>query len=94
MAERALHEMRALIRLMQEEMGMVQEKKKKAQEEEEQRRKQEELHAKQEAQKKEEQLIKEKAQRKGGCLSFDLGFKREVCSYYTNKIIFEFYKNT
>ncbi|XP_008333866.1 mRNA export factor GLE1 [Cynoglossus semilaevis] len=65
LAERALHEMRALIRLMQEEMGMVQEKKKKAQEEEEQRRKQEELHAKQEAQKKEEQLIKEKAQRKG-----------------------------
>uniref|UniRef100_A0A667YYI9 mRNA export factor GLE1 n=1 Tax=Myripristis murdjan TaxID=586833 RepID=A0A667YYI9_9TELE len=39
-AERALHEMRALIRLMQEETAKAQEKKKKEQEEEEERRKQ------------------------------------------------------
>uniref|UniRef100_A0A8C4EYH2 mRNA export factor GLE1 n=1 Tax=Dicentrarchus labrax TaxID=13489 RepID=A0A8C4EYH2_DICLA len=51
-AERALHEMRALIRLMQEEVAKSQEKKKKEQEQEEERRKQVELQAQQEAQKK------------------------------------------
>uniref|UniRef100_A0A665WRQ4 mRNA export factor GLE1 n=1 Tax=Echeneis naucrates TaxID=173247 RepID=A0A665WRQ4_ECHNA len=64
-AERALHEMRTLIRLMQEEAAKVQEKKKKDQEEEEARRKQAELQALQEAQKKAAQSAKEKAQRKG-----------------------------
>ncbi|GLD61418.1 nucleoporin GLE1 [Lates japonicus] len=64
-AERALHEMRALIRLMQEEAAKVQEKKKKDQEEEEARRKQAELQVQQEAQKKAAQSAKEKAQRKG-----------------------------
>ncbi|XP_074527277.1 mRNA export factor GLE1 [Halichoeres trimaculatus] len=64
-AERALHEMRALIRLMQEEVAKAQEKKKKEQEEEEELRKQKELQAQQEAQKKAEQSAKEKAQRKG-----------------------------
>uniref|UniRef100_A0A671X7D5 mRNA export factor GLE1 n=1 Tax=Sparus aurata TaxID=8175 RepID=A0A671X7D5_SPAAU len=51
-AERALHEMRALIRLMQEEVAKTQEKKKKEQEQEEEHRKQVELQAQQEAQKK------------------------------------------
>ncbi|XP_071339931.1 mRNA export factor GLE1 [Trachinotus anak] len=64
-AERALHEMRALIRVIQEEVAKVQEKKKRDQEEEEGRRKQAELQAQQEAQKKAEQSAKEKAQRKG-----------------------------
>ncbi|XP_070760483.1 mRNA export factor GLE1 [Enoplosus armatus] len=64
-AERALHEMRALIRLMQEEVAKTQEKKKKDQEEEEQRRKQVELQAQQEAQKKAAQSAKEKARKKG-----------------------------
>lgn len=64
-AERALHEMRALIRLMQEEAAKVREKKKKEQEQEEERRKQAELLAKQEGEKKAAQLAKEKAQRKG-----------------------------
>lgn len=64
-AERALHEMRALIRLMQEEMANAQEKKKKEQEQEEERRKQAELQAKQEAQKAAAQSAKAKAQRKG-----------------------------
>lgn len=64
-AERALHEMRALIRLMQEEVARAQEKKKKEQEEQEELRKQKELQAQQEAQKKAEQSAKEKAQRKG-----------------------------
>lgn len=64
-AERALHEMRALIRLMQEEVAKVQERKKKDQEEEEQRRKQAELQAQQEAQQKAAQSAKEKAKRKG-----------------------------
>uniref|UniRef100_A0A8C4EXG3 mRNA export factor GLE1 n=1 Tax=Dicentrarchus labrax TaxID=13489 RepID=A0A8C4EXG3_DICLA len=63
-AERALHEMRALIRLMQEEVAKSQEKKKKEQEQEEERRKQVELQAQQEAQKKAAQSAKEKAQRK------------------------------
>lgn len=64
-AERALHEMRTLIRLMQEEVSKAQEKKKKEQEQEEERRKQAELQAQQEAQKKAAQTAKEKAQRKG-----------------------------
>ncbi|XP_040898513.1 nucleoporin GLE1 [Toxotes jaculatrix] len=64
-AERALHEMRALIQQMQEEVVKVQEKKKKEQEEEEARRKQAELQVQQEAQKKAAQSAKEKAQRKG-----------------------------
>uniref|UniRef100_A0A672ZAH5 mRNA export factor GLE1 n=1 Tax=Sphaeramia orbicularis TaxID=375764 RepID=A0A672ZAH5_9TELE len=58
-AERALHEMRALIRLKQEEVAKAQEKKKE-QEEEEERRKEAELRAQQEAQKKAEETAKEK----------------------------------
>lgn len=65
MAERALHEMRALIRLMQEEVAKAQEKKKQEQEQEEKRRKQTELQAQQEAQKAAVQSAKEKAKRKG-----------------------------
>ncbi|XP_019966756.1 mRNA export factor GLE1 [Paralichthys olivaceus] len=61
-AERALHEMRALIRLMQEEVAKVQEHKKG---EEEALRKQAELQVQQEAQRKAAQLAKEKARRKG-----------------------------
>ncbi|KAM4746659.1 mRNA export factor GLE1 [Anableps anableps] len=64
-AERALCEMRSVIRQMQEEAARVQEKKKKDQEQEEERRKQEALQAQQEAQKKAEQAAKEKAQKKG-----------------------------
>ncbi|XP_008416011.1 mRNA export factor GLE1 [Poecilia reticulata] len=64
-AERALCEMRSVIRQMEEEAVRVQEKKKKDQEQEEERRKQEALQAQQEAQKKAEQAAKEKAQRKG-----------------------------
>uniref|UniRef100_A0A3Q3X2I4 mRNA export factor GLE1 n=1 Tax=Mola mola TaxID=94237 RepID=A0A3Q3X2I4_MOLML len=64
-AERALHEMRALIRLMQEEVAKAQEKKKQEQEQEEKRRKQTELQAQQEAQKAAVQSAKEKAKRKG-----------------------------
>lgn len=63
-AERALHEMRALIRLMQEEVAKAQEKKKQKEQEEE-HKKQVELQAQQEAQKKAAQVAKEKAQRKG-----------------------------
>lgn len=63
-ADRALHEMRALIRLMQEEVTKAQEKK-KDQEKEEARRKQAELQAQQDAQKKAAQSAKERAQRKG-----------------------------
>nr|XP_046241837.1 mRNA export factor GLE1 [Scatophagus argus] len=62
-AERALHEMRALIRLMQEEIAKAQEKKE--QEQEEERKKREVLQAQQEAQKKAAQSAKEKAQRRG-----------------------------
>lgn len=65
-AERALHEMRALIRLMQEEVAKAQEKKKKDQEEEEQRRKQVELQVQQEAQKKAAQSAKEKVKERKG----------------------------
>ncbi|KAM3611433.1 uncharacterized protein V6R79_018474 [Siganus canaliculatus] len=64
-AERALHEMRTLIRLMQEEVAKAQEKKKKEQEQEEERKKQVELQKQQEEQKKAAQTAKEKAQRKG-----------------------------
>lgn len=64
-AERALCEMRALIRQMQEEAARVQEEKKKEREQEEERRKQEALQAQQEAQRKAEQAAKEKAQKKG-----------------------------
>uniref|UniRef100_M3ZKT9 mRNA export factor GLE1 n=1 Tax=Xiphophorus maculatus TaxID=8083 RepID=M3ZKT9_XIPMA len=64
-AERALCEMRSVIRQMEEEAARVQEKKKKDQEQEEERRKQEALQAQQEAQKKAEQAAKEKAQKKG-----------------------------
>lgn len=64
-AERALHEMRALIRLMQEDVAKAQEKKKKDEEEEERRSKQEQLQAQQEAQKKAAESAKEKAKRKG-----------------------------
>lgn len=64
-AERALHEMRTLIRLMQEEVAEAQEKKKKEQEQEEERKKQVELQKQQEEQKKAAQSAKEKAQRKG-----------------------------
>lgn len=64
-AERALHEMRALIQQMQEDVAKAQEKKKKEQEEEEERRKKEELQAQQEAQKAAEKSAKEKVQRKG-----------------------------
>ncbi|KAG7490961.1 nucleoporin GLE1 [Solea senegalensis] len=65
-AERALHEMRALIRLMQEAVARVQEEKKKKEEEEEDaRRKQAELQVQQEEQKKAAQSAKEKAQRRG-----------------------------
>ncbi|KAM3868009.1 mRNA export factor GLE1 [Diretmus argenteus] len=65
-AERALHEMRALIRLMQEGMAKAQEeKKKKEREEEEELRKQAEIQAQQEAQKKAALSAKEKAQKKG-----------------------------
>ncbi|XP_041854834.1 nucleoporin GLE1 [Melanotaenia boesemani] len=64
-AERALHEMRALIQQMQEEVAKAQEKKKKEQEEEEECRKKEELQAQQEAQKAAEKSAKEKVQRKG-----------------------------
>lgn len=67
-AERALHEMRALIRLMQEELANAQEKKKKEQEQEEERRKQAELQAQQEAQKAAAQSAKAKAQKKGESL--------------------------
>uniref|UniRef100_A0AAQ5WYX2 mRNA export factor GLE1 n=1 Tax=Amphiprion ocellaris TaxID=80972 RepID=A0AAQ5WYX2_AMPOC len=63
-AERALHEMRALIRLMQEEAAKAQEKKKKEEEQEEERRKQAELQAQQEAQKKATQAAKEKLQKR------------------------------
>uniref|UniRef100_A0A8C9ZD30 mRNA export factor GLE1 n=1 Tax=Sander lucioperca TaxID=283035 RepID=A0A8C9ZD30_SANLU len=69
-AERALHEMRALIRLMQEEVAKAQEKKKKEQEDEEERRKQAELQAQQEAQKKAAESAKEKAKRKGERVGF------------------------
>ncbi|XP_028269229.1 mRNA export factor GLE1 [Parambassis ranga] len=64
-AERALHEMRALIRLMQEEAVKAQERKKQEQEQEEERSKMAALQAQQEAQKKAAQSAKEKAMKKG-----------------------------
>ncbi|XP_029618383.1 mRNA export factor GLE1 isoform X1 [Salmo trutta] len=65
-AERALHEMRSLIRVMQEAAAQAQEKRKKEQEEEEKRRKMAMLQAQQEEQKKSAALsAKEKARKKG-----------------------------
>ncbi|XP_038869257.1 nucleoporin GLE1 isoform X2 [Salvelinus namaycush] len=65
-AERALHEMRSLIRVMQEAAAQAQEKRKKEQEEEEERRKMAVLQAQQEEQKKSAALsAKEKARKKG-----------------------------
>ncbi|XP_067087451.1 mRNA export factor GLE1 [Osmerus mordax] len=65
-AERALHEMRSLIRLKQEEASQAQEKRKKDVEEEEERRKRAELQAQQEEQKKSAAVTaKEKARKKG-----------------------------
>ncbi|XP_060927940.1 myosin-13-like [Limanda limanda] len=61
-AERALHRMKWLNEILQEEVAKVQERKKM---EEEALRKQAELQLQQEAQKKEAQLAKEKARRKG-----------------------------
>lgn len=57
-AERALHDMRTLIRLMQEEVAKAQEKKKE-QEQEEERQKQVKLQAQQEAQRAAAQSAKE-----------------------------------
>lgn len=66
-AERALHDMRALIRLQQEEVTKAQEKKKKKKEaeEEEQKRKDAELKAKQELEKAAVDAAKEKAKKTG-----------------------------
>lgn len=64
-AERALHDMRALIRLKQEEVTKAEEKKKKDAEEEEKKKKEAELQAKQEAQRKAAETAKEKAKRTG-----------------------------
>lgn len=65
-AERALHQMRTLIRLMQEENAKAQEKKKELEEEEE-RRSQAELQAQQEQEQKKKEALsaKEKARKKG-----------------------------
>ncbi|XP_019716550.1 mRNA export factor GLE1 [Hippocampus comes] len=63
-AERALHEMRTQIRLMQEEAAKAQEEEKKKELAESQR-KLVELKTQQEAQKKAEQLAKERAQKQG-----------------------------
>ncbi|XP_004086506.1 nucleoporin GLE1 [Oryzias latipes] len=64
-AERALHDMRGLIRLMQQEVAEAQERKKQQQEQEKEQGRQQELQAQQEAQKKAQQLANEKAQKKG-----------------------------
>ncbi|KAJ0067732.1 hypothetical protein NL108_010063, partial [Boleophthalmus pectinirostris] len=64
-AERALHNMRALIHQQQEEVNRAEEKKKKEAELEEQRKKEAELKAKQEAEKKAAETAKEKAKRTG-----------------------------
>nr|XP_040050627.1 nucleoporin GLE1 [Gasterosteus aculeatus aculeatus] len=65
-AERALHEMRALIRLMQEDVAQAPEKKKNDEEEEERRSKHEQLQAQQEAHKKAARVSpKRKRKRKG-----------------------------
>uniref|UniRef100_A0AAQ4P4R3 mRNA export factor GLE1 n=1 Tax=Gasterosteus aculeatus aculeatus TaxID=481459 RepID=A0AAQ4P4R3_GASAC len=66
-AERALHEMRALIRLMQEDVAQAPEKKKNDEEEEERRSKHEQLQAQQEAHKKAARVSpKRKRKRKVG----------------------------
>lgn len=85
-AERALHEMRALIRLMQEEVAKAQEKKKREQEQQEEHRKQVELQAQQEAQKKAAQSAKEKAQKKGDFSNLLLTFHHNImhCSKSTS----------
>uniref|UniRef100_H2N2A7 mRNA export factor GLE1 n=1 Tax=Oryzias latipes TaxID=8090 RepID=H2N2A7_ORYLA len=59
-AERALHDMRGLIRLMQQEVAEAQERKKQQQEQEKEQGRQQELQAQQEAQKKAQQLANEK----------------------------------
>ncbi|XP_051524217.1 mRNA export factor GLE1 isoform X2 [Myxocyprinus asiaticus] len=65
-AERALQEMRSLVRALQEEMAQAAERKKKEQEEEEERKRQAELKAQQEEQKRNaEQSTKEKARKEG-----------------------------
>ncbi|XP_072289230.1 mRNA export factor GLE1 [Eucyclogobius newberryi] len=66
-AERALHDMRALIHQQQEEVSRAEEEKKKEEEAEqdEQRKKEAELKAKQEAEKKAAETAKEKAKRAG-----------------------------
>ncbi|XP_033829253.1 mRNA export factor GLE1 [Periophthalmus magnuspinnatus] len=64
-AERALHNMRALIHQQQEEVNRAEEKKKKEAELEEQRKKEAEQKAKQEAEKKAAEAAKEKAKRTG-----------------------------
>ncbi|KAK7933767.1 hypothetical protein WMY93_004663 [Mugilogobius chulae] len=64
-AERALHEMRALIHQQQEEVNRAEEKKKREAALEEQRKQEAELKAKQEAEKKAAESAKEKAKRTG-----------------------------
>uniref|UniRef100_A0A3P9KPX2 mRNA export factor GLE1 n=1 Tax=Oryzias latipes TaxID=8090 RepID=A0A3P9KPX2_ORYLA len=59
-AERAVHDMRGLIRLMQQEVTEAQERKKQQQEQEKEQGRQQELQAQQEAQKKAQQLANEK----------------------------------
>ncbi|XP_028281658.1 nucleoporin GLE1-like [Parambassis ranga] len=65
MAEQALHEMRALIQLMQEEVVKAHEWKKEEQEQEEKRRKMAALQAQQDVQKKAAQSAQQKAMKKG-----------------------------
>ena len=83
-AERALHEMRSLIRLKQEDASQAQEKRKKDVEEEEERKKQAELQAQQEEQKKSAAVTaKEKARKRGEereRVSF--GYRRLVCERF------------
>ncbi|RVE68731.1 hypothetical protein OJAV_G00094360 [Oryzias javanicus] len=64
-ADQALHDMRDLIHLMQQEVSKAQERKKKKQEQEKEQWKQQQLQAQQEVQKKAQQLTIEKAQKKG-----------------------------
>uniref|UniRef100_A0AAY4DWZ1 mRNA export factor GLE1 n=1 Tax=Denticeps clupeoides TaxID=299321 RepID=A0AAY4DWZ1_9TELE len=63
--ERALQEMRSLVRALQEEKAQAEERRKKEQMEEEERRKQAEMQAQQEAQKKSAALSKAKAKKQG-----------------------------
>ncbi|XP_051950503.1 mRNA export factor GLE1-like [Xyrauchen texanus] len=65
-AERALQEMRSLVRALQEEVAEAAERKRKEQEEEEERKRQAELKAQQEEQKRNvEQAAKERARKEG-----------------------------